>query len=103
MTIIEDRKEHNGVTYDNIRSTNLADCESCLGDTKRLIQGKPKITIMKGSWKYGKQIQFSCTALKGEVIERQRNPSEWDTIEILMEFEEGKELIKQAYLELFEK
>lgn len=67
-----------------------------IGDIKFLIDGVPNITITKGSYKYGSEMQFRILASKSQKIrEKIRHPSEWNTVEINMPFEVGKELVEK--------
>jgi len=100
--MIEKTKEHNGVTYNNIRfsdKTNVA-ATACVGDKRIVLKGFPKFTITKGSYKFGDEIQFSISNFKGAGIISDRNPSDWDTIELCMPKEVGKLLVDQLQSEL---
>ncbi|MCK5293665.1 MAG: hypothetical protein KAJ49_03360 [Arcobacteraceae bacterium] len=94
-------QEHNGAKFINIRSNQSNDAVCCLGEKRFVINGKPKISFMENSWKFGKQIQFSLICPKETIKEEGRNNSKWNVVEIDIPFEEGKEMIKEAYNLLF--
>jgi len=93
--------EHKGVNYVNIVSEKNREAVCAMGGSRLVIQGKPNITLMKGSWKFGEQVQFGLFCPKGSIKKECRNESRWDIIEIDMPVEEGKELIRAAYNILF--
>ena len=95
------KSQDKGVKYTHFRSEQPVDGVCALGESKVVIHGKPKITIMENSYKYGPQIQFSVICPKNILKQQGRNYSDWNVVEINVSFSEGKEMIRQAYLELF--
>jgi len=94
-------REHNGARFDNYRTSETFDGVAAIGRTKAIIHGKMKITLMTNSYKYGSQVQFSlsCDKLdKFNVVER--HESAYNTIELNISLDEGKDIIKAAYEEL---
>jgi hypothetical protein len=93
--------EHNGVNYEHFRSDIVAAGAVSIEDKKFIINGIPKMTITTNSYKYDSELQISLICRKGEAIEKIRNPSNWNTIEINFPIEEGKAIIEEMYKRLF--
>lgn len=102
MVINKFINKHNGVTYTNLRilSNDGVAATACFNDERLILKGLPKATITKGSYKFNEEIQFSITAPKGSIVKEKRNNSKWDTIELCMPLEVGKELINKLQEEL---
>ncbi len=94
------RNENNGVSYKHFRNEKDAVGVCCIGDKRFIIHGRPKISITQGSWKYGKEMQFSLISHKNLTVSESRNNSLWNVVEINMPYKEGKELIKALYKEV---
>ena len=94
MTIKNFKIIDKGVEYNNFRVEKEAVASCCIGNKKIVLKGKPKIVTTKGSYKFNEELQFSISNFKGLETYKDRNPTQWDTIEICLPIAEGKELIK---------
>jgi len=94
----------NGVTFKNFTGSGQNDALATLPDERIVLNGTPKIVIMDGSWKFGKQIQFQLITPREvkPTIEDRHDYSNYNRIEIDMPYEKGKELIKAVYKEIME-
>jgi len=85
----------NGAEYTNYRLLKIYPALACLGEKRKKIYGYPKITLVKGSYKFGPELQISLASHKDNNIEEEnRNATPWNSIEINLKFEDGLELIK---------
>jgi len=92
---------HDGVSYTHLQSDETGTGSAQMGEDRFILSGPAKISLTKGSYKYGKEMQFSVCAHKEAGFKRpDRNNSDWNTIEICMPLEAGLEMIKEAYKEL---
>lgn len=94
--------ENSGVQYRHYRSKQKCNGVGACGERKFILTGYPKISVLKGSYKYPEEMQFSLVMPKTESPEfKQRNPnSNWNLVEINMPVEQGKELIEAVYKDL---
>ena len=93
----------NGVHYTHLEAEAEGIGASHIGKDKVILLGRPKISITKGSYKFGRELQFSVCAHKAAgAAASKRNPSEWNTIEICIPLEVGRRLIEETYKELVE-
>lgn len=95
-------REHNGVKFHNFRAGMSSVGVACIGNKRVVLPGKPKFTIMRGSAKFGDELQVTILASKKDLldavkIQETRNSSEWNTIEINIPLCIGEELIRALY------
>lgn len=94
-------KEDNGVSYTNFRAKETANGVGAVGTRKVILTGYPKITLVKGSYKYPDELQFSLAMHKDQSPEfKDRHDTKWNCVEINMPVEQGKHIIEAVYLEL---
>lgn len=94
---------HNGVEYTNYRINKKVNGVFTNGEKKFIVNGFPKITITKGSYMYGQEVQFSLACEKKDILPMGRNFSNWNVLEINMPKELGLELIKAIEKDFIEK
>lgn len=87
-------QEHNGAEFDHYRYNERTNGVCCIGEKRFTINGLPKISLMKNSYKYGKELQFSIVCPKESFTESKRNKSQWNVMEINLPLEVGIELIR---------
>ena len=94
--INESQFEKNGITYKNVKTDDAFDGVTTIGGLRMVIKGKAQITLMKGSGKFGDQIQFSLYAPKStKIIEETRNPSDYNKLEIDLPIEVALQMMEK--------
>jgi hypothetical protein len=89
-------KEDKGAEFLNIRLKKKIDGLFCVGKKRYVINGFPKLTILKNSRKFGRQVQISiCSSKNDNIRVEDRNDSVWNTIEINFPEEDWKEIYQQ--------
>jgi len=94
--------ERNGIISTEFSSEKEEDGTCCIRDKRIVLRAKPKIRICKNQYKFGDQLEVGIFLHKDKIIkEETRNDSEWNSISIYFNLEEGKKIIKELYEELF--
>ena len=89
--------ERNGVEYVSYITAKSFDGLACLGAKKLVLNGQVDLVLMKGSYKFGEQIQLKVYAHKdANFVETTRNNSDYNRIEIDIPAETFLTLIKLA-------
>ena len=97
------QNEQNKAVFLNFRNTKIVQGVACLDNKKYVLDSLAKITLVKNSYKFPEELQFSICADKFKTTTTDRvNNSGWNTLEINMPVKEGFELIKAVYLYLKE-
>lgn len=96
--------EHNQALFTNIKAKDKVEASFSEGENKTIFLGFPQITILKKSWKFGDQLQFSCYIEKEdfETVTKERNDSPYNRVEIYMPLDLGKQILEKALKELEE-
>ena len=95
------KTEHLGVNYTHLRLNKIVDGVISHDNHRYVVKGYPKITIMKNSYKFGNQIQFSLCSSKNSFKNEDRNTySNWDTLEINIPFDDGVKMVEAVMEEL---
>jgi len=98
---IYSKKEDNGVEFTSFKTLNSFDAVTCFGDKRLVLNGPFQVSLMKGSYKFGSQVQFKlfCNKSKGFSIE-ERNSSDFNTVEICLPEDLAWKLLNTLFLNL---
>lgn len=96
---------HNGVKYTNYNiDSKIYDGIACYDDKRVVVPGSFSISVIEGSYKFGKQLQFKLHSPKGNLISIEtRNFTEWNRIEVDMPLEDGIVLLESLLNDLKKK
>lgn len=98
----KEKNNHGSIDFDKYISEKDGTGVCAIGDKRLIIKGKPKISICKNQDKFGDELEISLIAHKDKKVEKEaRNNSKWNVIDIYFPLEEGKEIIKALYEQLF--
>lgn len=97
MQIETFQNNHNGVTYKGVRLVTPIEATVCTDNQAKVVfKGELSLEEMTGSWKFGQQFQI---VLRGKPVRiQQRNPSEYQRIEIALPLNVGRLLLSEFLL-----
>lgn len=95
-------RQHDGVEYIHYEGLSNAHGSVQHEDKNSVLTGIPSITRIKGSYKFGKEVQIQLHAPAGSVITKKRNSEKWDRIEIYLPVEMFEEIFKEMQKDIEE-